>query len=1072
MLKLRSLFIGFLKLFGYRVDPDARGPIKLDDMLCDELKHIRGVDVTERKLETVFRSFIDQKLNALCFSGGGIRSATFGLGIVQSLAKRGLLDEFDYLSTVSGGGYLGSWLSAWIRREQVNNFEQNIDQLEKDLAQCTDAKKYAKLCETIAEIEKRISTLKDDEATSADSKHRATKIESNERQLNKLIEDQSVCSDIEKLTNLTETIAAEDAELYNKFQGVSNFGVKRVQDRLNARVPARPTNPDDPLSPNTEPRQFQHLREYSNFMSPKVGLLSADTWTLIGIYLRNVFLNWTIFLPILAAVLLVPRILVEFTRLEKPHNSVALIIFVLGCVCSAVTLYFVMSRLPSSNKDGTKPSYNTDGGVLCFAIAPLLIFGFSLITLRAWFMHDIKVDFDWYSLFSLQSQIKLSLIVALVPTASFLILALLSRTSWDFFSSKTLVTASAAYLATLTGQTLVWIVSNQWFDKGFFDQAFAFGQTTIELQLFVIFALPLFLVIFLISGTIFVGLLSKLSTDDDREWLARFGSWILISCAAWITLNATVLLGPDLVSYLIEAAQSSSLWYEKLQPVVITVFGVISGFLTLAGGFSGKSTVRSEPKKSKLAMFLSIAPQIAAVIFLGFILVGLAAATEGLLDYVELSLALILDLSLTMSPSYKILYLLSCAVVLLILGIVMACLLNVNKFSLHGAYRDRLSRAYLGASHVTRKADSFTGFDDSDNFQIHRLKGQKPFHVINSALNLIGGSNLAWQNRRAANFTMTPLHCGSWALGYRQSNEYSRNASPGKCTHLRYCNKIGQSCGSTDRCELPGKALRLGTAMAISGAAANPNMGYYSSPVVTFLMSLFNIRLGWWLGNTGHVGSLKSWFGWGRQFCTKPSPTIAMLPLVNEMLGRTDVTRKYVNVSDGGHFENLGLYEMVLRRCRYIVLSDAAADEKFTFSEISNAIQKCYVDLGVTIKFKNGIDIFSRQTAAENKDRRRRFAIAEIIYPERDGNKHFTGHLIYIRPTFYGTEPTDVLNYAHAQATFPHQTTSDQFFDEKQFEAYRSLGFYTMERILGDSQTDHLDDFMDTLLYPNKRRQE
>src|SRR5262249_43548162 len=55
---------------------------------------------------------------ALCISGGGIRSATFGLGILQGLARCGLLDKFHYLSTVSGGGYIGSWLTAWIHRSE------------------------------------------------------------------------------------------------------------------------------------------------------------------------------------------------------------------------------------------------------------------------------------------------------------------------------------------------------------------------------------------------------------------------------------------------------------------------------------------------------------------------------------------------------------------------------------------------------------------------------------------------------------------------------------------------------------------------------------------------------------------------------------------------------------------------------------------------------------------------------------------------------------------------------------------------------------------------------------------
>lgn len=1044
--------------------PDAKGPIKLNDMLCEELKHIRGVEITDRKLESVFEKFLAQKMTALCFSGGGIRSATFGLGIVQSLAKHGLLDEFDYLSTVSGGGYLGSWLSAWIRREQVNNFEQSINQLVDDLAQCTDAKKFSELGKKITELEKNISALKDEQKAS-ESKHFSTRINALELRLNKLKEDRNVCADAKKLEELHDNIAAQDADLYARFGEVSPFGVKRVQDKLNAHIPARPANPDDPISPNTEPRQFQHLREYSNFMSPKVGLLSADTWTLFGIYLRNVFLNWTIFVPILVAVLLLPRIIFELTVLDEPHNYVALALFGFGSLCGVLSLYFVVSRIPSAGIDGTKPAHNTDAGVLQFAIVPLFIFGFSMITISAWFMNKVMVAGDWYQLFA--PDIYLSLIPTAIPAALFLAFKSMSSPARDFLSWKTFWTALAAVFATVTGQALMLIFSQVLFDVEFFEQAFAPGPTTIQLQLFIIFALPLFIFIFLISGAIFVGLVSKVTSDDDREWLSRFGAWILIACFAWVVLNTTVLLGPDLVAYLISVAQDNRYWYEKLQPLVVTLFAVASGLLTLAGGFSGKSEVRTEPKRSRLSIFLSIAPQIAAVIFLGFILIGLTTVTEWLLEYFKSKFFVS-----SLSPSQDLLYLLVWTGGLAVLGIVMACLLNVNKFSLHGAYRDRLSRAYLGASHVTRKADTFTGFDDSDNFQIHRLKGQKPFHVINSALNLIGGKNLAWQNRRAASFTMTPLYCGSWPLGYRQSNEYSRNESPGRCRHLRYCNKFAESCGSIDKCELPGKAIRLGTAMAISGAAANPNMGYYSSPVVTFLMSLFNIRLGWWLGNTGHVGSQKSWFGLGRQFCTKPSPTVAVLPLINEMLGRTDVGRKYLNVSDGGHFENLALYEMVLRRCKYIVLSDAAADGEFTFSEISNAIQKCYVDLGVTIKFKNGIDIFSRATAEENKDRRKRFAIAQIIYPEKDGNKHFVGHLIYIRPAFYGSEPTDVANYANAQATFPHQTTSDQFFDEKQFEAYRALGFYTMERIFGDSQVDDLDDFMDVLLYPNKRRQE
>jgi len=478
--------------------------------------------------------------------------------------------------------------------------------------------------------------------------------------------------------------------------------------------------------------------------------------------------------------------------------------------------------------------------------------------------------------------------------------------------------------------------------------------------------------------------------------------------------------------------------------------------ISLFGGFSGKSSAQAEPAKTTKSRILSFIPKLAAVVFLGFIFVGIAAATT-LLTYAVGNYFWDGDLNtfggkwshVVVLKTVSIWYLLAVLVGLSIVGLVMACFVNVNKFSLHGAYRDRLVRAYLGASNPERNTNSFTGFDESDNFQLHRLKDQRPLHVINATLNLVGGKTLAWQNRKAASFTMSPLHCGSPVLGYRATNEYCRNEKLGRCQDRDACNQ-SPACplknGKLD-CQLPGKALRLGTAMAISGAAANPNMGYYSSSVVTFLMSLFNIRLGWWLGNTNEKGARLD--SRKRPFFSKSSPTIAVLPLLNETLGRTDENKRYINVTDGGHFENLALYEMILRRCRLIVLSDGAADADFKFGEISNAIQKCKVDLGVKIEFKSAMNIYGRYSKEEGVVKKARFAIAEITYPELDEKrKKRKGWLLYTRPTYYGTsEPRDVRYYADSNERFPHQSTGDQMYDEQQFEAYRSLGYLTMSEI-------------------------
>src|SRR5262249_33086044 len=129
----------------------------------------------------------------------------------------------------------------------------------------------------------------------------------------------------------------------------------------------------------------------------------------------------------------------------------------------------------------------------------------------------------------------------------------------------------------------------------------------------------------------------------------------------------------------------------------------------------------------------------------------------------------------------------------------------------------------------------------------------------------------------------------------------------------------------------------------ISGAAVSPNMGYYSSTFVTFLLTLFNLRMGWWLGNPGKAG---------QDTFNRAGPALAARPIIAETLGLTDDEHPYVYLSDGGHFENLALYEMVLRRCKLILVSDGGADETFGFEGLGNAVSKVRVDLGVPIEIK------------------------------------------------------------------------------------------------------------------------
>jgi hypothetical protein len=282
---------------------------------------------------------------------------------------------------------------------------------------------------------------------------------------------------------------------------------------------------------------------------------------------------------------------------------------------------------------------------------------------------------------------------------------------------------------------------------------------------------------------------------------------------------------------------------------------------------------------------------------------------------------------------------------------------------------------------------------------------------------------LAWQERKAESFTVSPLHSGT-ACGraFRAADGVWR--APGA---YRSSDVYGAPYG-----------ISLGTALAISGAAANPNMGYHSSPAMSFLMTMFNVRLGWWLGNPA-----KSTY-------RSEGPTLSIAPLINEMLGNTTDQSRFVNLSDGGHFENLGLYEMVRRRCRLIVVSDGGCDPNFAFEDLGNAVRKIALDLGATITF-HGLSAL-RTRAQEDRSKKAEPSSDPLLYAigTIDYGDNKDGIVLYIKAAYHKAvvHNAGVRSYAIAHPDFPHQSTGDQFFSESQFESYRALGFEITDDIL------------------------
>ena len=952
----------------------------LPEALQDRLTKIAVISPEDRRaadptlLQDLYTHFHSSGINrtALCFSGGGIRSATFCLGVIQALARFNLLGKFDYLSTVSGGGYIGGWLTAWI--------------------------------------------------------HRLTK------------DKDRVRNHDEGVTQVTEAIN---------------------ESRLDRKMGL--------YSPEADPLRW--LREYSNYLTPKVGLFSADFWTMIGISLRNLLLNWLVLIPLLTAVFMIPRLQTALLmRTDVPHAWVdGLLRF--GLVVAFPALWYVHAFRPSLAKQRRDPepgqpadsrsggrNFDSQGWFIFIVLVPLVVSAYCVTTAWAWypevaFFHEDGL-FGWPPIW----------IFAFVGAALHLagwIFARLGRLSAEWISGWLTRNNTTSAPCQITGWTVLYLglefvmISLSGAIGGIALWAILHGISATYpvktyAEWYAAFAVPGFLSVFLLIATLFIGLVGQFVEDDDHEFWGRAGSLTLNAATSIAAIGTLIIFGPELV--------------VRIGAWTSVSIGGAAGLLSLIGGFSAKTLLQEARATDRVTRGLAYAVKIATPLFIVLLIVGFALGTSYLVTWWSelLGIRTVWKEQVVLRPNIPAvhafslhnaelgqLFLIWCA--LISIGLLMACLINVNKFSLHGFYRNRLIRAYLGASNTSRTPNQFTGFDKNDNIEMRDLGYlkkdkrpdgssdfrsrtlQKPFHVINIALNLVSGKRRAWQQRKAQSFTVSPLHCGSWQqqLGYRSTKDYGLNQ------HV-------------DR------AISLGTALATSGAAASPNMGYHSSAAVTFLLALFNIRLGWWLGNPGEAGEKPFLGKLGKKFNLWPTykrscPAFSIRPLIAELFGLTDANRPYVYLSDGGHFENLGLYEMVLRRCHQIVVIDAGCDPEMSFQDLGNAIRKIRIDQGVNIEIDT--DMIKPQNGSQLS--RWHHAIGSIRYDKVDQGAP-AGILIYLKPSLTGKEPSDVQDYAAHHKTFPHEPTSDQFFDESQFESYRQLGEQIAREVFNPIAADTL----------------
>ena len=557
----------------------------------------------------------DTELAALCLSGGGIRSATFALGVLQGLARFGMLEHFHYLSTVSGGGYIGSWLSTW----------------------------------------------------------------------------RSLHSD------------------------------KAVFAGLNA---AEHEGHDRP--------QISGIRADSNYLTPMLGLLSADTWTVMTLYIRNLLLNWLLFLPFFTGCLLIPHLCAGALGLSQQDNPWPARPW-LWAACMLLTLSLTFGIFGRFRMRG---QWMTRQRFLLLVLAPLVA---SAMCFTA------GAEFDGASRSSATLQcldVGLLLWGTVIGAAIYAVSWVLGR-----------VAAGQATLKILWNDLLCWIVAGALVGTLISLTVQWITRHSEQPKAVVVLGLSGVVLAYLAGDILYAGLASFSPRGNiDREWLARAAGWLAAVAIGWAVISAIVLYSPEVLQ-------------DGVTQLLAGGVGGLSGLITLLLGSSSLTAATRATavlRNLKWSRIVALAAVIFAVLLAAlFSLAGQALARFWSSDPDHPSIGI--DLLL---------------IVLLIGGaFIISAWVNVNRFSLHALYRNRLQRAFIGSARAQeRRPDPFTGFDPNDDPRmaevVPRTGESRLFHVINTTLNVVSSHNPAWQERKAESFVITRQFSGNPIVRYQPTATY------------------------------------------------------------------------------------------------------------------------------------------------------------------------------------------------------------------------------------------------------------------------------------------------------------
>ena len=548
--------------------------------------------------------------------------------------------------------------------------------------------------------------------------------------------------------------------------------------------------------------------------------------------------------------------------------------------------------------------------------------------------------------------------------------------------------------------------------------------------------------------------------NDVRGWGVRIGRWFVLA----LIFSAVLDMQPLVLHLLFAAGGLSPLVREIstwLAAVTASLTGVVTFFSDKLAGFLKTSETKSGPgaliqRVTALGAIWLAALVLPVLLWLFYIWVCAAgvstidaASLPAMLNswigeyamrathpfapsFVASSLLVGPDVHLAVAWSYFAAW----------FGLwVITLFFAPNANSLHQLYRDKLSKAflfdplwrYVQSSHRSLRQPDSGDLVPRDGLKLSAISPDHggPYHLINAALNLQGSIAGNRRGRNADFFLFSSQRVGCDVTGY--------------CDTAKLQNKE--------------RHIDLAAAMAISGAAVSSDMGSSSIAPLAPTLALLNVRLGYWMKNPRYLEK-------GMRPLKRITSVLSGLfktYLLSEMFGLLDETNPRVYLTDGGHIENLGLYSLLNRHCRLIIVVDAEADPAMTFPALSTVQRYARIDLGIRIDLpwqKIAEVSLAATAAAEAGDpipvkKGPHCAAGLIHYP--DGKD---GVLLYVKSSVTGDEADYVLNYKQRNPSFPHESTGDQFFTEEQFECYRALGFHAIEGVIGAHGTGGGQEFV------------